>query len=146
MGLSRVLILEGVTGTGKSSILREIVSSHTPSFRVVPEERTLSELMSDAQRWDGTLPVTFPQAEEILAEIRADVSPLRRPPRWILEQFHPTYYTFFPHWDLYAGMDTDLHDLGARMILLSMDPECMPSRILDRLERAGTEWIHGMVD
>jgi hypothetical protein len=119
-------------------------------LQVISEDQTLGNWMSDAGRSDGSMPITFPQAEGVLDSLRADESlrreGTRQPSRWIVERFHPTYCSFFPDWDLYAGMDTQLHRMGGRMVLLSMDPAAMPSRVLDRPERAGTDWVQGMID
>jgi hypothetical protein len=149
MSSSRLLILDGVTGAGKSSILRELVGFFSTSLQVISEDQTLGNVLSDSRRWDTGLPITFPQAEAVLDALRADESlpeDAREPSRTILERFHPTYYSFFPDWALYSGMDTELHRMGARMVLLSIDPRAMPSRVLERPERAGTDWVQGMID
>jgi hypothetical protein len=148
MSSSGLLILDGVTGAGKSSILRELVGFFSPSLQVISENRTLGNVISDSRRTG--VPITFPQAEAVLDTLRADESlrgdGAREPSRWILERFHPTYYSFFPDWALYSAMDTELHRMGARMVLLSMEAVGMRSRVVERPERAGTDWVQGMID
>jgi hypothetical protein len=49
MSSSGLLILDGVTGAGKSSILRELVGFFSPSLQVISENRTLGNVISDSR-------------------------------------------------------------------------------------------------
>lgn len=131
--LKPILIIEGVTGAGKTSIishLRHILPSQT---RVIPEEETLGNVMSlvNDERWAAH--PTFEHFERILAGFRQ----LQGPHPIVLERFHLTAYALLPNWEVLRSFDTILAELDAHLVLCTFPNNLIENRSIDRADDPG---------
>lgn len=134
----RLLLLEGLTGAGKSSTLASLqrrLRSAGAACAIFYEEATFGELMDELAAG-----VSGPQLCWRLETVLAMLPPPGVD--WvILERFHPSYYALHPQWELYAGIDARLAQLGARLVLLDYPDDRLAERALYRHERSG--WSDG---
>lgn len=144
-----ILILEGLTGAGKSSTLAALaqqLAAAGASCRIVYEEESFGELMdelADPQSATDGHPGLCRRLEVILGELEAPVSPM---PAWvILERFHPSYYALLPEWERYAAIDARLAALGAKLVLLGYPEDLIRTRALYRGEREAEGWSTGFI-
>lgn len=136
-----LLIVEGVTGAGKSQLIKHIRESHAardglPVF-VVDEDITLGTFLTDVldtawrkQPHFGGLEAGLAAADELR---RAHPNALV-----ILERFHLTAYALLERWDPLVPFDRLLGQRGARQILLDYHPRLTETRSILRQDRP--EW------
>ncbi len=135
-----LLVIDGLTGTGKSSVLTALISrlkTLQASYRVIYEEETFGELMDEIR---AGVPENFcwrlKAVLNKLSELQTD---------WvILERFYLSYYALVPEWARYSEFDQQLNKLGAQLVLLTYPPERVAQRALYRYERQG--WAEGYID
>jgi hypothetical protein len=145
----RGLIVEGVTGAGKSSTLAALARCPTrPSWleaaRLVPEEETLGELMAeDLQEPTRTVAQRIARLTRILALVSAAPPDA---PAFLLERFHLSYYALQPDWTPYVTMDVELAAQGFRQVLLTLPEAEIRRRSLHRADRTEEPWAQGMID
>lgn len=146
---ARILILEGVTGSGKSQILRAL--GRRPAFatrlgpgRVISEDDTLGEVMDEIAKLGGPPARHLSRLDRILADLEREVKAAPEA-RFVLERFHLSYYALLPDWALYLPYERALERLGCASILLTIDPAVLTERSLDRIDRLATDWTAGMV-
>lgn len=139
------LILEGVTGTGKSSTLAALAARE--DFRtlladggVFPEEVTFGEFVRESR----TDPTSLARLESVLAEVETR-SRGRRDYFYVLERFHHSYFAFSLDWGIYAGIERRLRALNCSVVLLTIPPREMELRSLRRADMAGTAWVDEVV-
>ncbi|HEY9841586.1 MAG: hypothetical protein ACAI44_08975 [Candidatus Sericytochromatia bacterium] len=138
-----LLILEGLTGAGKSSTLAELktlIEASGQRLKIFYEEESFGELMEELAVAGGTFAGLCHRLEEILErlpELSAD---------WvILERFHPSYYALCPDWELYRQIDDRLAQLQTRLVLLSYPEALAHARALYRSEREAEGWSAGFI-
>lgn len=130
------LIVEGVSGAGKSRVLRLL--RRRPEFRgalVLTERETFGELMSE--------PLDRPA---FLRRLTACLERLARLPAGracLVERFHPSYHALVPDWALYAPFDRRLKRLGFKLAVLRVPEAALARRSLDRTDRS-PRWRAGM--
>lgn len=132
----RGIILEGVTGAGKSSTLGALLGAAPDTFEVFREEETLGEVMDelrDPSLDDEARCRRMPPIVEALTS-------RRRP--FLLERFHPSYYALMPRVQLYDAIDAALHRLEAGLVLLHVPEKRLEERSFARAENP--EWASGM--
>lgn len=140
-----LVILEGLTGAGKSSTLAALVQqlqAQSAELQIVYEEETFGELMAEmAIRKENPCH----RLQTILARLQTDTAGAQ-PKKWLLlERFHPSYYALLPDWSLYQAIDQQLAALGARLVLLGYPAEALASRALYRMEREAEGWSQGFL-
>ena len=143
----RSLILEGVTGAGKSSTLAALsrCASRPPwleAAHLIAEEETLGELMAEDLQ-DPSRSVAERTAR--LTRILALVSAAPADAAFLLERFHLSYYALQPDWAPYVAMDAALAALGFRQVLLTIPEAEIRRRSLHRVDRAEEAWAEGMI-
>jgi hypothetical protein len=145
----RVLIIEGVTGAGKSETLRAL--GRQPAFaarlgpgRVIPEEDTLGEVMDEIAQLGGPPARHVWRLDRVLAALERE-SKAGPEARFVLERFHLSYYALLPDWALYEAYERALEPLGCASVLLTIDPAALAERSLERVDRRGTGWTEGMI-
>lgn len=146
---TRGLILEGVTGAGKSSTLAALARCEArppwlAAARLVPEEETLGELMAeDLQDPARSTAERTARLTRILAQISAAPPGA---PGFLLERFHLSYYALQPDWTPYLAIDAALAEQGFRQVLLTLPEAEIRRRSLHRVDRAEEPWAQGMID
>lgn len=144
--MSRILILEGVTGAGKSSTLKELTARLDASaVRFIFEDDTLGDLMENVRDPAWQSRPTFAALDRVLEELEADF--VRYPARrFVVERFHLTAFALLPRWELFASYDARLARLGALHVLLSYPDAMAEGRSIDRPDRAAEGWAAGMAE
>lgn len=145
----RGLVLEGVPGTGKSTIIRAM--RELPGFRrrsqlstlIIAEELTQRVLEPAWNRGD-LLPEHHRDHLMGILEPMVRFDALLRSRGWsgspdqhflfLLERFHLTHVTYYPHlsWDDVQEVDGLLHSLDARLLILTCEAPVLRERILGR--------------
>ena len=140
----RGLIIDGVTGTGKSSTLAALAEcASRPAWlaraRVVTEEETLGEALS--QELQNAALDDHARAWRLYAVLdRIDREGAET--SWILERFHPTYAALLPAW---TGIDEIDQRIAARhfaLVLLRVPEQDLEARSLRRADH-GEAWTAG---
>ncbi len=129
------IILEGLTGTGKSHTLAALQRLHLAPSLIVPEEETFGDLMAELAT--AALP-----PEVLVRRLRTicDALPRDRSLGFILERFHPSYFALAPTWTFYEALDAELADLGVSLVLLTLPEELLEARSFRREEHDGADW------
>jgi hypothetical protein len=136
-----ILILDGVTGAGKTSIIGEIIGRLSGNLEIVYEDDTLGDLMDQIRDPSWLAAPRFDHLEATLSRVEASL--VADPDRQILvERFHLTAFALFPHWGCYERFDTRLRELGAVMALLTFPTALAEIRSIARDDRKG--WDTGM--
>jgi len=98
--LSRVLVVDGVTGAGKSSVLRALrslldASTHGPLTEFIYEDDTLGDIMDQVRDPDWRKAPSFEALEAVVTRVEKALAavPSRR---FVLERFHLTAYALHP--------------------------------------------------
>jgi hypothetical protein len=145
----RILIIEGVTGAGKSETLRAL--ARQPAFaarlgpgRVISEEDTLGEVMDEIAQFGGPPARHVWRLDRVMAALERE-SKAAPEARFVLERFHLSYYALLPDWTLYETYERALERLGCASVLLTVDPSALAERSLERADRRGTGWTEGMI-
>ena len=129
-----VLIVEGVTGTGKSSTVRAL-EAITP-LRLFDEDATFGEFMAefDLDR-DAAARHAQRRMENVLDEIEA--APQEQ---YLIERFHFSQLALGSDWKWYEQIDRRCAALGCKVVVLTLPPDELASRCLYRVEYEGTDW------
>lgn len=148
--LSRILVVDGVTGAGKSSVLRALrsvldVSPHGALTEFIYEDDTLGDIMDQVRDPEWRKAPSFGALEAIITRVEKELAavPSRR---FVLERFHLTAYALYPDWRRLKRYDRRLAELGARQILLTYPSELAETRAIERPDREGEQWSAGMDD
>lgn len=138
------LVIEGVTGAGKTSVLaalrrREAFSGFLGTELL--EDQTFGELMDELKEPEDDESARCWRLWSALVRLE------RANGGFVLERFHPSYYALLPDWSLYEELDEKLWRLGARVVLLSYDEALIDARALERPGAAGSlEAYYGSKD
>jgi thymidylate kinase len=161
------LILEGICGTGKTTLLRALVQSarftrKTFLSSIVLSEHQTQRVLERKEREQGlavadnlTLLDQHVSCLESMHE-RLDQMPWRANNRtnmrvvFLLERFHLThvYHYSYMSWDDVKGIDARLAKLNCKLCLLTMDNSIFKKRIIDSRDSAWREYLgrHGDSD
>jgi len=133
------VILEGLTGAGKSSTIAAMRRlSLLPGF-FAPEEETLGEVWDEIQADAIEQKPLVRRLDAVIARLHAE-----KPDSFLLERFHFSYFSLVPTWSHYDAIDSALHALGVTIVLLTIPEEKLRERSLMRREHGGTDW-QGMI-
>lgn len=98
---ARILILEGVTGAGKTSVISELCQLVAPDVEFIPEDDTLGDLMNQIRDPSWCAQPTFAALDSVLARLSEDrLEPGVAPQNgkcFLVERFHFTAFALFPH-------------------------------------------------
>ncbi len=129
------ILLEGLTGAGKSQTIGALRRLGLAPSLVVPEEETYGEFMDELD--DGSKDDAFRLRR--LAEVRDRV--LADPGgSFLLERLHPSYFALLPKWSLYDDLDRALAEAGTTLVLLHVGEDRLRARSLMREEYGHTDW------
>jgi thymidylate kinase len=135
----RPLILEGLTGTGKSSTIEALRARGIHVW--FDEVATFDDHMD---RWleQPAMPAAerTQRLDSILDHISA-VAPRRaNDTTSIIERFHLSYFALDGDWSIYDGIDERAANLGIRLVLLDVPDDALAKRCLYRQEYGHTDW------
>jgi|GEM_PF-1563017 len=142
------LILEGVAGTGKSTLLARLredvrMQQINRPILVMEEDVTLGELVTELA--DPRL--SDEDRCKRLYDLVPVVSAHARARRWvILERFHLSYFALMPSWSLVKAADAVLAELGFGLVLLDVPDDQLAQRSFHRPELVAQHWEEGLVD
>jgi hypothetical protein len=146
--MHRILILDGVTGAGKSSVLKELqarleASSEAASVSVILEEETIGDLMQQVRDPAWQRCPTFEALDRVLRQLEEGLAGSASR-AFLVERFHLTYFALFPRWEHFERYDARLAQLGAAHVLLTFPEALIEARSIARPERAAEGWAQGM--
>ena len=135
------LIIEGVAGTGKSTLFNKLKASkrlQSSRLQFISEDDTLGELFSEMQ--DKTIPHSthVQRLQKVLNLIQAADADC-----FILERFHHSFYALGIEWRFLEPIDKALANLNFNTILLDLDDQLFDERCFNRPEMSKTEWQDG---
>lgn len=145
-----VLILDGVTGAGKSQTLRALQAHPAwPTLlqegRMIPEEETPGEFMAELQQPNLSTTERLARLYAALDELEHAALVADQASGYVLERFHLSYYALLPDWQLYCSIDDRLRALHGQLVLLEFAPKHTAERALDRVDRQATTWTAEMI-
>jgi hypothetical protein len=131
------LIIEGVTGTGKTSTIRALTSM--ASFELFCEDETFGDFMTE---WIASPQAATRDAQARQHAILDTIAAHRSDPtyRYLLERFFPSQYALGSDW--YAQIDERCANLDCKIVLLTLPTEELRARCLYRAEYADRDWQH----
>jgi predicted ATPase len=146
--MTRILIIDGITGAGKSSVLREVrtrleASPEGSETHFIFEEETIGELMTQVKDPTWRAAPTFEALERVLDRMEQGLS-VHPDRKYIVERFHLTAYALFPEWQWLERFDARLARLGAAQVLLSYPEHLAERRAIERVDRQDEQWAQGM--
>ncbi|HHT50366.1 MAG TPA: hypothetical protein GXZ78_02685 [Eubacteriaceae bacterium] len=144
--ICRGLIMEGIPGTGKTTLLEKLKEKNIGNILMTPSEFIFSEEITqrvlEKQYNNGLLDKSHNIAllEDIISPLenyqtrllKRGWSTLRF--LYILERFHLTHCTYYPYlsWKDVKDIDDRLKNLGGKLCLLTMDEKIFAERIINR--------------
>jgi hypothetical protein len=147
--LTRIAIIDGVTGAGKTSALGllETICRKGPWEKVIviDEDRTLGNIMDQFQDPAWRAAPTFEAIESTVAFLEQTAASAGASRQLILvERLHLTTYALFPKWKYLQTFDQRLQKLDAVNVLLTFPPGEVETRSIERPDRADHNWAAGM--
>jgi hypothetical protein len=127
--MNRILVVDGVTGAGKSSILAELRERLDPNIVFIPEEETLGDLTNQIRDPAWREQPTFEALESVLSRVECESD------SFLIERFHLTSYALFPECKHYLGFDVRLQRRGAAIVLLTFPEDQAEERSIFRPDR-----------
>lgn len=142
------LIIEGVAGTGKSTLLSLLKNSPSlmalrPNFIIIDEDQTIGELVSELRDEAADDRQRCYRLKHLLPRIKEAQS---KSQFIILERFHPTYFALMPRWDLIEEYDNLLSELGFGVVLLDLPDNLLVNRSFFRPEMENQNWQQGLTE
>jgi hypothetical protein len=138
-----ILIIDGVTGAGKTSVLTELRSRMASTVEFIPEEDTLGDLMNQIRDPLWCAQPTFAALDSVLQRLEDGITSASNK-RFVVERLHLAAFALFPQWECYQTYDQRLGKLGAAIVLLTFPPELTEARSIHRGDRQ--DWAQGMDD
>jgi thymidylate kinase len=130
-----LLILEGVTGAGKSSTIKALQS--IAAFNLIGEETTFDDFMNAFSRDPDT---ASSLARGRLAAILDEVERADRSRDYLLERFHYSQLALGSDWKWYREIDARCAALEGKVVVLTVPDDLLASRALYRAEYDGADW------
>jgi hypothetical protein len=129
------LILEGVTGAGKTRVLDALLADPRTrgllgTGRVWREEETFGPLMDEVKDPSMTDVRRCARLRRVMQALARGSLDRGEAFGFLLERFHPSYYALMPNWRLYAQVDEALGRLGGRLALLTYPSDQAAGRAL----------------
>lgn len=143
------LILEGVTGAGKTTVLEGLLAHPKldgllAGGPLLKEAQTFGELMAALRDRSKTDIDRCGRLRRIVQKLAALAGEIGGPPGFLFERFHPSYYALMPNWRLYAYMDEALARLGGKLVVLIYPEDQFRRRVLAHSGGEGlVEWYRG---
>jgi hypothetical protein len=129
------VIVEGVTGAGKTSTIASLSSIST--FRLVGEDETFGDFMP---AFDADPESASERASQRLACIVDGIDAGPKSGRYVLERFHFSQIALGSDWRRYRDVDRRLAVAGFKVVVLVIPEEHLRMRSLYRAERGNADW------
>ena len=127
------VIIEGVTGSGKTSILKRLQLLLGDRALPIDESYTLGLIMEQVKDDDWISDPQFDALDSVLARMEQHQRE-HRPEILLVERFHLTPYALFPYWKYYDKYDKELAAMPTALILLTFPDELVEERSIDRVD------------
>jgi hypothetical protein len=144
----RGLLIEGVSGAGKTKVL-EAIQSHSgfrdllQKGRIYYENETLGDILSDLKSRRMVPTLASERMDHVMHRLQRDSAGGHY--GYVIERFHLTYYALLPDWDLYDEVDRQLFSLNCKVVVLLFEPERLNERSLERPDRRYEEWAQRII-
>jgi hypothetical protein len=132
-----VLILEGVTGAGKTSTIKAL--QRIASFELVDEAATFDDFVSE---FSADPEAASRHARDRMTVILDQIEAAGDSRRHVLERFHFSQIALGSEWKWYRNIDDRCAALNCRVVVLALPDDQLPSRSLYRVEYDGADWQH----
>jgi thymidylate kinase len=147
--LTKIAIIDGVTGAGKTSVLTLLAETyhkgHWDEVVVIDEDRTLGNILDQYQNPNWRAKPTFEAIESTIAFLEQMSASANADRKLILvERLHLTTYALFPKWKELRSFDRRLGRLNAVNVLLTFPPRETEERSIERPDRADENWAARM--
>jgi hypothetical protein len=120
------LIIEGLTGAGKSSLIAELKNIlPAEQWQMIYEDETLGELLSELEDKETTNYQKCYRLRQVLTKVDGNANH-----SYLLERFHPSYYALIPDWELFKEMDRWLAEKNFVLVMLYYDDSLLEERAM----------------
>jgi len=137
------IIIEGVAGTGKSTLLKKIRGCDFITDKkcvFISENETLGELFNELLSSRKSHSTYVKRLELVIDSIQKEQADFV-----FLERFHHSYYALGIEWNLLKPIDDLLFRLGFKTILLDLDDSDFESRCLKRPDHSAENWENDFI-
>lgn len=143
--MGKGLIIEGVAGTGKSTLIQKMKDD--PRFKAdgstaifVSENETLGELMAELTDKSVSHEFYTHRLKSVITYLN-----IKKSDFVVLERFHHSYYALGIDWNLLTEIDKTLAALSFKTVLLDLDDSLFASRCIQRHEREDQFWEESFI-
>jgi hypothetical protein len=142
------LIIEGVAGTGKSTIVSGLRDSNSfkrlkPSFKIIYEELTTGELVAELRDERLSDQDRYSRLTQLMPTIQTRQASGEF---LVLERFHPTFFALMPKCTLFESFDQQLLKLNFGLVLLDLPNNNFGDRSFFRPEMESQNWSKGLIE
>ena len=130
-----VLIIEGVTGAGKTSTIEALKSVAT--FELIDEQATLNDFVTE---FFANPDAAASLARERMTAILDRIESTSRSERYLIERFHFSQLALGSEWKWYCGINRRCAALECRVVVLVIPDPAIAERSLYREEYGGNDW------
>lgn len=127
------LIIEGLSGAGKSNLIREITTilkNDNIPHKIYSEEETFGNFMDYLNNSTMNESQKCYRLDEVIEKIKTE----NKDNLLILERFHLSYYALLPKWRLYRKVDKFLSSNDFFMVLLTYDKNLILERAINHFD------------
>jgi len=125
------LIIEGLTGAGKSSVIAELRNIlPAEQWQIIYEDETLGELLSELEDKKTTNYEKCYRLRQVLATMDRNANH-----SYLLERFHPSYYALIPDWELFRETDSILAEKNFVLVMLHYNERLLEERAMCHFDR-----------
>lgn len=127
------LIIEGLSGAGKSNLIREITTilkNKNIPHKIYSEEETFGNFMDYLNNSTMNESQKCYRLDEVIEKIKTE----NKDNLLILERFHLSYYALLPKWRLYRKVDKFLSSNDFFMVLLTYDKNLILERAINHFD------------
>lgn len=142
------LIIEGVAGTGKSTIVSRLRDNNSfkrlkPSFKIIYEELTTGELVAELRDERLSDQDRYSRLTQLMPTIQTRQASGEF---LVLERFHPTFFALMPECTLFESFDQQLLKLNFGLVLLDFPNNNFGDRSFFRPEMENQNWSKNLIE
>ncbi|MEO6913008.1 MAG: hypothetical protein ABI182_03175 [Candidatus Baltobacteraceae bacterium] len=137
---SQGIIIEGITGAGKTRTLKALLANETfnnswAPYDIFREKEAFGEFMGELAAYPDAQPnEKFHLLDRVVRTACARAQSVESY-HFLMERAHYSYYALLPEWNLYQGYDSALSALHSHVFLLWIPEGQLESRSLHRSDR-----------